>query len=384
MVPAISPLSNLLSQMNATPRWRRNGMPPDPGRIIVFAHNDNIERACAAILAHAPQAEIIGFYAHKCHREAISVHHGGAIHVIPAMPPDCMASHPDCGAALYWENCVAPDLLYHLQTAIGTTVDIMIFPRVEQGEAGMKWEPGFYWREAERLEKIYCALADDESKLAFASVVKGIVAGDIEWLRPSSFPEYWHPRAKVEPGDVVIDAGLFDSTVTRKFALAAGGEGHVYGFEPEPRNYDFVQESLKKFGNPGNLEIVKMGLWLRRGTLAISGDGPSASICDACADASECEVSDLDSFARERRIDRIDLIKMDIEGAEMEALRGAAATIRRWRPKLQICAYHNIADLVDIPELVLGYCPEYRIYFTAHAPFLNEYVYYFTTGESNG
>lgn len=375
--PAATPLPNLLGQMNATPRWRRNGLPADPGKIIVFAHRDSIGTALEQILAHAPEAEIVGFHAHKDDRPEIPFTRKGKTVTIPQLPSDCMAGRPECSAVLFWQGCVAPDLLYHLPTAIWSTADIIIFPRVRVGDAGRKWDPGFYGREQERLESIYAMLADDESKLAFASVVKGIVAGDIEWPRPSEFPEYENPHVHAQRGDIIIDAGLFDSTVARKFALACGPSGHVYGFEPEPRNYDFVLASLKRFGDPGNLTILKQGLWSKKDSLSISNEGASGRICADCPGSSACDVIDLDSFVRNMGIERIDLIKMDIEGAEKQALLGAADAIRRFRPKLQICAYHYIDDLVEIPGIVLDIWPSYRIHFAAHAPFLNEYVYYF-------
>lgn len=376
-LPTEAPLPDLLGQMNATPRWRRNGLPADPGRIIVFAHRDSIGKALEQIIAHAPEAEIVGFHAHKDDRSEITFIRNGKTIMVPQLPPDCMTTRPECSAVLFWQGCVAPDLLYHLPTAIWSTADIIIFPRVRVGDAGRKWDQDFYGRWRNSLESIYTRLADDESRLAFASVVKGIVAGDIEWPRPAAFPEYENPYVCAQSGDIIIDAGLFDSTVSRMFALACGPSGHVYGFEPEPTNYDFVLASLKRFGDPGNLTILKKGLWSGQDSLTISNEGASGRICADCAGSSACDVTDLDSFVRDMGIERIDLIKMDIEGAEKQALLGAADAIRRFLPKLQICAYHYIDDLVEIPRIVLDIWPSYRIRFAAHAPFLNEYVYYF-------
>ena len=67
---------------------------------------------------------------------------------------------------------------------------------------------------------------------------------------------------------------------------------------------------------------------------------------------------------------------MDIEGSEMDALHGAKNSIQRWKPKLQICAYHKTKDIIDIYNLITSFVPKYNIYFTAHTPYLNEYVYY--------
>ena len=72
----------------------------------------------------------------------------------------------------------------------------------------------------------------------------------------------------------------------------------------------------------------------------------------------------------EQGLDRLDFIKMDIEGAEIEALKGAEASIRHFKPKLAICLYHRLSDFHDIPRLLsnldLGYVFHIR-HFTVHA-----------------
>ena len=60
------------------------------------------------------------------------------------------------------------------------------------------------------------------------------------------------------------------------------------------------------------------------------------------------------------------LIKMDVEGAEREAICGAAQTIRRYHPRLNIAAYHRGADFFQLPLLVHGLCPSYRLYLRHH------------------
>ena len=72
----------------------------------------------------------------------------------------------------------------------------------------------------------------------------------------------------------------------------------------------------------------------------------------------------------------ITFIKMDVEGAEYEALRGAEQTIRTQRPKLAISIYHKPEDILDLPQLLLSYQPEYRFYLRHYCIFNNETVLY--------
>ncbi|MFH1618985.1 MAG: FkbM family methyltransferase [bacterium] len=67
---------------------------------------------------------------------------------------------------------------------------------------------------------------------------------------------------------------------------------------------------------------------------------------------------------------------MDIEGAELDALKGAAETIKKNRPKLAICIYHKPSDLFEIPLFIKSLVPEYRFYLRQHQPISCDLVLY--------
>ena len=74
--------------------------------------------------------------------------------------------------------------------------------------------------------------------------------------------------------------------------------------------------------------------------------------------------------------DKITMIKMDIEGSELEALKGAKKTIQRDKPKLAICIYHKPEDMADIPLYIKELVPEYKLYIRHHSNFATETVLY--------
>jgi hypothetical protein len=77
----------------------------------------------------------------------------------------------------------------------------------------------------------------------------------------------------------------------------------------------------------------------------------------------------IDDLAAEERLDRVDFIKMDIEGAELEALAGARDVIQRYQPRLAISVYHRPADMTAIPEYIqsLGVPYDYYLgHYTIH------------------
>jgi FkbM family methyltransferase len=67
----------------------------------------------------------------------------------------------------------------------------------------------------------------------------------------------------------------------------------------------------------------------------------------------------IDSIVKALGWERVDFIKMDIEGAEVDALLGAEETISRFKPKLAICTYHRPTDPIEIREVLLKYNPMY-------------------------
>ena len=74
----------------------------------------------------------------------------------------------------------------------------------------------------------------------------------------------------------------------------------------------------------------------------------------------------------------VTFIKMDIEGAEMNALHGAENIIKYNRPKLAICIYHNVRHLFEVPLFLKKLVPDYRIYMRHHSPFEYETICYAT------
>ena len=106
--------------------------------------------------------------------------------------------------------------------------------------------------------------------------------------------------------------------------------------------------------------------------LFVEGVGPAAHITQnpKSREAKQVETLTIDDLVAQKQLSRLDFIKMDIEGAELEALKGAEDSIRRYRPKLAISVYHHLPDFWEISQWIdglgLGYC-FYLRHFTIHA-----------------
>lgn len=218
----------------------------------------------------------------------------------------------------------------------------------------------FYDNNSEKLEAAYAILATDAARAAFAHRVKALLSGDPGYLPIAGHAEYEHPFIRPEAGDCMIDGGVSDMTDAQAgFARAVGEKGAVYGFEPIPWMAEKAAAQLACFPQ---YHLAAAGLAEKSGVAEFT-DLRDSSRLGALPGASvvECRLTSIDSFVRANGIEKIDCIKLDIEGAELSALRGAKETILRDKPKLIICLYHKPRDIFEIPLYIHELAPAYRL-----------------------
>jgi len=130
-----------------------------------------------------------------------------------------------------------------------------------------------------------------------------------------------------QTGDVVVDAGAGTGAETLVFSQLVGAEGRVVAIEAHPATFARLVD-LCRANALDNVKALDVLLADFDGDAAISDDGNH--LRNARADAGiRVGARRLDSLARELDIDRIDLLKMNIEGAEIDALRGLGALVER-------------------------------------------------------
>ncbi len=184
--------------------------------------------------------------------------------------------------------------------------------------------------------------------------------------------DYESGQVVLKPGDIVVDGGAHVGTFTR-LALARGA-ARVIAVEPEPINIACLEANLGPEIASGRVTLVKAGIWNEKTylTLADSADNSAGhSFVREVPDSSKLPglpVVTLDSIVEELRLDRVDFIKMDIEGSERRALEGARQTLARFRPRMAICSYHLADDPVAIPAVAQKAQPAYRIHAKDYEP----------------
>lgn len=238
--------------------------------------------------------------------------------------------------------------------------------------------PGYYKTNREDLEAVFDLLADDESRKVFASRIRAIETGNIGYVRVSKYPEYFHPLVQPEEGDIVIDGGVSEAIGAQvQFSRAVGESGRIYGFEPDPVGFCKANERLLKKCPHQNYKVVPLGLWKGRDTLHfdLAGQGTHVST-GGNKNSVACEVISIDEFVAANRVPSVQFIKLDVEGAEADAIKGAIKTITTHRPKLAISLYHKAEDLYFLPRLVYEISPDYDFYIGHHHATLHETVLY--------
>lgn len=167
-----------------------------------------------------------------------------------------------------------------------------------------------------------------------------------------------------------VDAGAFDGKTTKNF-LDRFQNCYAYVLEPNPTQFGIVQDTLRHYQN---VELFPYGAYDENTTLrfeVVERDESSGKVSE---DGNiEIEVRRLDDLLGNRKVT---FIKMDIEGSELAALRGAERIIREQRPKLAICVYHKPEDMWEIPSLILQYNPDYKLYLRHYSITWSETVLY--------
>jgi FkbM family methyltransferase len=181
-------------------------------------------------------------------------------------------------------------------------------------------------------------------------------------------------------GDHVVDAGGCFGDTALIFGCTVGDAGHIYTFDPLKQHCKIMRSAFAL--NPGiasRIELFDCGL--------SDSDNPGArtnerdDVIDPGARVTvggDLPTRTLDSLADEGRLPRVDFIKMDIEGSELMALKGAERTLRKWKPKLAISLYHRAEDFFSIPLWLNALGSGYRFFLDHYSIHHEETVLYAT------
>jgi FkbM family methyltransferase len=190
----------------------------------------------------------------------------------------------------------------------------------------------------------------------------------------------------VQEGDVVIDAGACWGEASLYFSYLSAPNGRVLSIEFLPSNLDIFKNNLELNTELAKrIEIIPKAVWSESNLdLDFQDNGPGTTLIASkvVKKGGKTETITIDKLVMDKDLPRVDFIKMDIEGAELFALKGAEKTIKKYHPGLAISIYHSLDDFLDIPEYIQSLKMGYKFFirhFTIHA----EETILFATAELN-
>ena len=232
-------------------------------------------------------------------------------------------------------------------------------------------------KEAEKIIDVFDKLYDQESKRVFGNLLKYQETNRIELLRAS----YQKNDAQYFPIDflsknedeVFIDAGAYDGSTSLEFINWVGGKyEHIYMLEPDEIMHCVCEEMIR-LKKMDKVSLYKNGAYSKTGVLNFKSDFETGSSSISYSGDSMIETITIDEMLSDSKAT---YIKMDIEGAEKEALIGCKNTIEKYRPKLAICIYHEPNDLWEIPYYILKNYPFYNLYIRHYTDITTETILY--------
>lgn len=193
----------------------------------------------------------------------------------------------------------------------------------------------------------------------------------LDSICPETTVEYFGKGGlKVDENEIYVDCGAYDGDSVKDFIDASNGKyNRIIAFEPDKANYDAMQRNLTGISN---IELVQAAVGEMSGETRFVADSQMGGCVNQELGTVAVRMVSLDDYFHAP----VTFIKMDIEGAELDALRGAARLIKECHPKLAICVYHKVEDLYTIPKYIKSIVPEYRLKLRQHKPCIYGTVLY--------
>ena len=168
-------------------------------------------------------------------------------------------------------------------------------------------------------------------------------------------------------GEVFVDCGAFDGSTVRSF-LAQRGKAfeNIYAVEPDPANRLALGEFIKNLPQPtaSRITVLPYAVGNRNGAVSFRAESSAASHVSPGLGTEEVEVRRLDDLLADAGPT---YIKMDVEGAEPDAIQGAARLLREHSAVLAACVYHRSEHLWTIPALIKSVSPEHSVFLRRYA-----------------
>lgn len=285
------------------------------------------------------------------------------------------------GLQLLWENLNETDK--------GLLIKLIVFRLLGYRTIKLPTNNPFYWEKLESLSEYidkndyydpnfmhFILYKVDLNKLGFDIKFYHTKIGVLNdfILEQYAYKNDGEKIVYAEKDDIVIDCGGCWGDTALYFANSVGVNGKVYCFEFIPNNIKIlnINVQLNKILSE-IIELIPSPVSDKSDVnIYFKDNGPASKIKEVSFEGQTGQVKTItiDDFVSRNSINKVNFIKMDIEGTEPFALKGAEKTIRKFRPKLAIAIYHSMGDFINIPKWILELNLDYEIYlghYTIHS-----------------
>ena len=227
-------------------------------------------------------------------------------------------------------------------------------------------DKGFIKKNKNEINEVFNMLADEKSKETYVNIIKGRLTADNYWGE-SSFVDsqyFCNDLISLSDSESFVDAGAYvGDTLDFFIKLTNNKFKNIYCFEPGSDNFKRLMLTKEKYNKDERIKLFKAGLFEYNGKIGFEDDSVSSRNSINLDSSNSIEVVALDKVIN----DEVTFIKMDIEGAELEALKGATNLIKTQKPKLAICIYHKNEHFIEIPKFIKSLRDDYKLYIRHHS-----------------
>lgn len=202
------------------------------------------------------------------------------------------------------------------------------------------------------LYDVYSWLDDVESRKVFLADIIGDYTNCYNKYIFADEPQYLLSGFIPTSGDIAIDGGAYDGQTARDLSMLGA---KVYSFELDINNYNKCKIMAEKF----NFVIENYGLGIKKSEIRYITADTASRVNEDNGNAIG-KIIDIDTYVLENDIAKVDYIKLDVEGSELDALKGAYKTISMFKPKMAISVYHNQEDLWTIAHYIKSIRSDYK------------------------
>ncbi len=215
------------------------------------------------------------------------------------------------------------------------------------------------------IQDLYNDLSDEKSRETLTAFIKGRVSANQDYFIDAQVPDQYFPRDIISLGqdEVIVEAGSNDGkTLEEMLNITKGKFKRIYCIEPDEECGEMLKKIISKSEKP--ITLIQKGVGESLGSVKFKTDsemGASKVVKEGEWDY-KIDITTIDHEITEK----ITMIKMDIEGLEYAALKGAERVIKKDMPKLAICVYHEKEDILRIWQYLKEMQPRYRFFLRHH------------------